>query len=202
MVFALRTGRTFTQATEGLWRMRALGGRDAGIPPFKMSTLNKETLWAKDSMRDGYHPKMLLYVLDELFYIYAQVKNSWRVNDKLVLASEILCISANHCTDQWNGVKKTSVPDALALLNVDNVRHLEHLAWAVYDSILLVGPQPKLLGDCPWSTVLAGLQQHIYRGRDDTAHCPPQTLGSWDHQDRVETLHHVGSLSSVQSGSR
>ena len=50
------------------------GGRDAGVPPFKMPTLNKETLWAKDSMRDGYHPKMLLYVLDELFYVYVQVK--------------------------------------------------------------------------------------------------------------------------------
>ena len=76
-----------------------LGGRDVCIPPFKMPTLNKETLWAKDSMRDGYHPKMLLYVLDKLFYIYVQVKNSRRVDDKLVLAYEILCISANCCTD-------------------------------------------------------------------------------------------------------
>ena len=66
----------FTQTTKGLWKMRALGGRDAGIPPFKMPTLNKETLQAKDSMRDGYHPKMLLYALNELFYVYAQVKNS------------------------------------------------------------------------------------------------------------------------------
>ena len=56
--------------------MRALGGRDVGVPPFKMPTLNKETLHAEDSMRDGYCLKMLLYVLDELFYIYAQVKNS------------------------------------------------------------------------------------------------------------------------------
>ena len=72
-VFALQTGRMFTQATEGLWKTRALGGRDADIPPFKMLTLNKETLWAKDSMRDGYHPKMILYALDELFYIYTQV---------------------------------------------------------------------------------------------------------------------------------
>ena len=75
-VFTLRTGRTFTQATEGLWKMRTLGGRDTGIPPFKMPTLNKETLWAKNSMRDRYHPKMLLYALDKLFYIYVQIKNS------------------------------------------------------------------------------------------------------------------------------
>ena len=79
--------------------MRALVGRDTCVPPFKMPTLNKETLWAKDSMRDGYHPKMLLYVLDELFYIYAQIKNSRRAHNKLVLAYEILCISTNQCTD-------------------------------------------------------------------------------------------------------
>ena len=44
VVFILRIGRTFCQATEGLWKTRALGGRDMGVPPFKMLTLNKETL--------------------------------------------------------------------------------------------------------------------------------------------------------------
>ena len=154
------------------------GGRDADVPPFKMPTLNKETLWTKDSMRDGYHPKMLLYGLDELFYIYAQVKNSQRADDKLILAYEILCISANRCTNRWNGVEKISIPDALALLNVDNARHLECLTWVVHDGILMVGPWPELSGDRPWCTVLAGLQQRIYRGREDAAHCPPQTLCS------------------------
>ena len=75
------------------------------------------------------------------------------------------------------------MPDALALLNVEDIRHLEHLTWAVYDGILLVGLWSELLGDHPWCTVLAGLQQHIYRGCDDVAHCPPQMLGSWDCQE-------------------
>ena len=127
-----------------------------GIPPFKMPTLHKETLWAKESMRDEYHPKMLLYVLDELFYVYTQVKNSQRVNDRLVLTYDILCISANHCMDQRNGIKKTGVLDALALLNVEDIWHLKHLVWAVYDRVLLVGHE--LLGDRPWCMVLAGLQ--------------------------------------------
>ena len=157
-VFTLQTGRTFTQATEGLWKTRALGGRDAGVPPFKMPTLQKGMLQAVESMRDGYHPKMLLYVLDKLFYIYAQIKNSQREDNKLMLAYEILCLSANHCMDQSNGVKKTGIPDALALLNMADIRYLKCLTWAVYDGVLLVGPLPKLLGDRPWCTVLAGLQ--------------------------------------------
>ena len=75
-IFTLRTGRTFNHTTEGLWKTRALGGRDAGVPPFKTPTLNKGTLQATESMRDGYCPKMLLYALDKLFYVYAQIKDS------------------------------------------------------------------------------------------------------------------------------
>ena len=89
------------------------------------------------------------------------------------------------------------MPDALALLNVNDVHHLKHLAWAVYDDALLVGLWPKLPGDCPWCTVLAGLHKHIYRGCEDTAHCPPQTLGSWDCQEWIEALWRVGSLDSA-----
>ena len=185
-----------------LWKTRALWGGDMCIPPFKTPTLNKETLQPEDSMRDGYHPKMLLYALDELFYIYAQIKNSRRVDGKLVLTYEILCISANRCTDRQNGGEKTGVPDALALTNVNDVRHLEHLAWAVYDGALLVGLRPKLLGNCPWCTVLAGLHKHIYRGHEDAAHRPPQTLGSWDCQEQIEALQRVGSLGPTQSGQR
>ena len=168
--------------------MRALWGRDACIPPFKTPTLNTEMLHTKDTMRDGYRPKMLLFALDELFYIYSQVKNLQRADEKVILAYEILCISANRCTDWWNGVKKTSMPDALALLNMNDTLHLECLVWAVYDGTLLVGLQPELLGDRPWCTVLAGLHKHIYRGCDDVAHCPPQTLGSWDCQEWMEAL--------------
>ena len=134
-------------------------------------------------MRDGYHPKMLLYALDKLFYIYTQVKNLQRVDEKVILAYEILCISTNWCTDRWNGIEKTGMPDALALLNMNDVHHLECLTWAVYDGAMLVGLQPKLPGDHPWCTVLAGLHKHIYRGHEDAAHCPPQMLGSWDCQE-------------------
>ena len=70
------------------------------------------------------------------------------------------------------------MPNALALLNMNDIHHLEHLTWVVYDSTLLVGPRPELLGDHPWCMVLAGLHKHIYRGREDAAHCPPQMLGS------------------------
>ena len=192
-IFTLRTGRMFTHATEGLWKTRALGGRDTGVPPFKTPTLNKGTLRAAEIMRDGYHPKMLLCALDELFFIYVQIRDPPQ-DERVVLAYEILCILSNRCTNRWNRVEQTGIPDALAVLNTKDARHLKHLAWAVYNGALLVGPWPKLLGPRPWCTMLAGLQRHIYRGREDAAHCPPQTLGSWHHEEWVQALCCMGGL--------
>ena len=201
-MFTLQTGRTFSQATEGLWKARALGGRDVCIPPFKTPTMDTAMLHPEDTMRDGYRPKMLLLTLDELFYIYSQIKNLQRADKKIVLAYEILCISTNQRTDWQHGVEKTGVPDALALLNMNDTCYLKHLMWAVYDGVLLVGPWPELPGDCPWCTVLAGLHKHIYRGHDDVAYCLPHTLGSWDCQEQIEVLQRGGRLSSMQSGWR
>ena len=65
------------------------GGRDAGVPPIKTPTLQKGMLQAAESMRDGYSPNMLLYVLDELFYVYAQIKDSPR-DERVMLGYEIL----------------------------------------------------------------------------------------------------------------
>ena len=131
---------------------------------------------------------MLLYALDELFYIYSQVKNLQRADEKVILAYEILCLSTNRCTDRRNKIEKTGMPDALALLNVNDARHFKLLSWAVYDGTLLVGPWPKLQGNRLWCMVLTGLQTHIYRGRNDAAHCLPHTLGSWDCQEQIEVL--------------
>ena len=193
----LHTGRTFSLAMEGLWNSWALGGRDACIPPFKTPTMDVRSLHHEDVMRDGYRLKMLLFTLGELFYIFDQIKKQWRADEKIVVAYEILCLSAQWCTKQWHRLEKTGMPDALALLNVDDARHLERFAWAVYDGVLLVGTWPELPGDHPWCTVLAGLHKHIYRGRDDMAHCLLHTLGSWDCQERIEVLCRGGRLSSM-----
>ena len=201
-MFTLRTGRTFSLAMEGLWKSRALEGRDVCVPLFKMLSMDVGSLHHEDIMRDGYRPKMLLFALDALFYIYDQTEKQWRPDKKIIVAYEILCLSTQWCTERWHGLEKTSVPDALALLNVDDTHHLERLPWAVYDGALLVGAWPKLPGDRPWCTVLAGLHKHIYRGCDDVAHCPPHTLGSWDCQEQIEVLQRGGRLSSTQGGWR
>ena len=62
-------GRTFSLATEEEWKYRA-----NGIATFKTPTMQRGTLQNEDVLCEGYRPKMLLYALDELFYIFDQVK--------------------------------------------------------------------------------------------------------------------------------
>ena len=94
----MHTGRTFSLAMEGLWKSRVLGGKDACVPPFKMPSMQIGSLHHEDVMHNGYRPKMLLFVLDELFYIFDQIKKQWRADEKIVAAYEMLCLSAQWCT--------------------------------------------------------------------------------------------------------
>ena len=156
---------------------------------FKMPTMQRDTLWNKDVLQEGYRPKMLLYALDELFYIYDQVKHHrGGVNEKLVVAYEIVSLSMLCCTECRGWVEKHSMLDTMSQVNLNDTHHLECLTWAIYDGALLVGSQPELPGDCQWCTVLTGIFKHIYRGCDETAHCLPYTLASWDRQQRTEVL--------------
>ena len=179
---------------------QGLGGRDECIPTFKTPTMQHGTLRNEDVLREGYRPKMLLYALDKLFYIFDQVKWQRGTDERLVIAYEILCLSTLRCTEWWHKVEKKGVPDALSLLKVNDTCHLKRLKWVVYDRALLVGRQPELARNCQWCTVLVGLYKHIYRGCDDVAHCLPYRLASWDCQERTAALRQEGKLGSARSG--
>ena len=58
--------------------------------------MQHDTLWHNDVMWEGYRLKMLLYTLNELFYIYEQLKCHRGIDEKLVVAYEILILAALH----------------------------------------------------------------------------------------------------------
>ena len=76
----------------------------------------------------------------------------------------------------------------MPLVDLNDTHHLERLAWDVYDGALHVGNHPELPGECQLCTMLAGIFQHIYKGHNKTAHCPPYTLASWDCQQRTDMV--------------
>ena len=121
-----------------------------------------------ESMRDGYHPKMLLYALDELFYVSAKIKDSPR-DEKVILAYEILCISSNRCTDRRNGVKQMGVPDALALLNIwsawPGLFTTAHCWWACGPSFWAPSPGASCWQGCSDTSTGATMKRPIVRCR-------------------------------------
>ena len=70
-----KTGKSSIVAVEALWKTRTSGRWDNCISTFKTPTMQLGSLHHEDIMRDGYRPKMLLYALDKLFYIYNQVRH-------------------------------------------------------------------------------------------------------------------------------
>ena len=50
--------------------------------------------------------------------------------------------------------------------------------------------------------MLADLHQHIYKGCDDAAHCPPFMTASWDYHDQTKVLHREGRLSSYLAAAK
>ena len=87
-------GRTFSLATEEEWKCRA-----DGVASFKTPTMQHGTLQNEDVLHEGYMPKMLLYALNELFYIYDQVKRQRGVDERLVMEYEILGLAALQYTE-------------------------------------------------------------------------------------------------------
>ena len=83
----MKNGEDLLLATEEEWKHRV-----DGIVTFKMPTMQRGTLWNEDVLCEGYRPKMLLYALDELFFIFYQVKWQRGIDERLIVGHEILCL--------------------------------------------------------------------------------------------------------------
>ena len=49
------------------------------------------------------------------------------MDERLVIAYEILCLSTLQCTEWWHKAEEKGMPDALSLLKVNDTHHLKHL---------------------------------------------------------------------------
>ena len=100
-------------------------------------------------LRTGSHPRMFLYALNKLFYVYRGVG----VNDtdrQHVVASKIFKVASLHCTEQYGSQKKESntLGAAYPRVNLSGMDGLEHLTWAVYDGVYVPGNLLDLTYNC------------------------------------------------------
>ena len=131
------------------------------------------TAWHK-----GHHPKMLLSIMEEFFYISQQLTDE-DLNGRIVLGYELMLDAEHRFRIKWGGgVGRHSSPlhsasnaplcsqetlDCVTWSNPHS-RMLEHLVWSIYDEILTLGPTPKPVGLKSYHQVLKRLTTKAYRG--------------------------------------
>ena len=109
--------------------------------------------------REGHRPKVLLWIMEEFFYISHDLTNQDR-DGRVVLSYELMMEAKHRFRVKWGGSigchhtspsSGNSPPcsrdtlECVAWSKPDS-RTLERLVWSVYDGILSPGPTPKLTG--------------------------------------------------------
>ena len=129
-----------------------------------------------DKEHVGSHPKMLLFALDELSYVYQYIDN---IDMQHVVAYEMLSFTSHRCTEWHNGMPKPECDmhrPAMPHINLGDLGSLKRLAWAVYDGIYVPGNQPTLSDPRDWVCILIKTMTHIFHGRTLQEHCPQAPL--------------------------
>ena len=104
------------------------------------------------------------------------------IDGQFMVAYNILLFVWLHCME-WQG--KPTDPhhtsgDASTLVDEDDEKGLNQLAWAVYDGLLLPGDPPKLQGWHAWVWIIVGTHHLVFKANSDSNHCPPCTAMSFD----------------------
>ena len=92
-IFHHRFKASFPNDAEKYWYFTSKNFADYYAP-----TLLHETLVPYNKIQEGMHPKMLLYALDELFYVFRRVGVN-NIDGKCIVAYKILSLASLHCIE-------------------------------------------------------------------------------------------------------
>ena len=140
-------------------------------------------------------PHMLLYVLDELFYVYKGVGVN-DVDGQCVVAYKILTVVLPHCMERHSSQKECNTLGATyPRVNLSDVNGLEHLVWAVYDRVYVPGYPPALTGYHDWEHFIAGTTLHlIFCWKTNSDHCKPSAIASLNAEQTTKLGQQQGLL--------
>ena len=145
---------------------------------FQMPTHNHEMGTPIDLRRTGTCPHMMLYTLDELFYMFQGIATN-HIDGQHVITYEILTVASLHCTEWCSSPKKpcNTLGDAYPRVVLSDMNGLEHLAWAMYDGVFVPDNPPVLTGPYDWSHIITGTTLHlIFCRKTPSEHCEPCTV--------------------------
>ena len=191
MIFKKYFKGKFSKSNEHLWQHIGVE-----IADFQTPTYDRGTGDPIDVLRTGSHLRMLLYALDELFYVYKGVGGN-DVDGQCVVAYKILRVVPLHCTVQHGSQKKecNNFGAAYPRANLSDVDGLECLAWALYDGVYMPGDPPDLTGHHDWEHIIVGTTLClIYHGRTNDEHCKPWTIASLNAEQAMKLAWQQGLL--------
>ena len=152
------------------------------LADFQMPTHDHEVGMPIDLRRTGTHPCMMLYALNELFYLFWGVGTN-NIDGQCIIAYEIHTIALLHCMEQCSSPKRpcNTLGDAYPRVVLSDMNGLECLAWAVYDGVFVSGDPSVLTGHHDWSRIIAGTTLHlIFHGKTPSNYHEPCTVASFN----------------------
>ena len=152
------------------------------------------TVW-----HEGHHPKVLLWIMEEFFYISHGLTDQDR--DGCIILSYELMMEAEHqfrvkqgggfghcCPSSSSGNAPPCSQDTLECIawSDPDSKTLEHLVWSVYDGVLSPGPTPKLTGPETYNQVTRRLAAKVFWGLQIC--CPARTSVQFDELSPVRKV--------------
>ena len=167
--------------------------QDFIVPTFIRSDL----LQACTVRREGHRPKVLLWIMEEFFYISHDLTEQDR-DGRVVLSYELMMEAEHRFRIKWGGgvghrcslSSSGSAPpcsretlECIAWSKPDS-KTLERLVWSVYDGLLSPGPTPKLTGPESYNQVTRRLAAKVFRGLQVC--CLARTSAQFDEPPRAK----------------
>ena len=163
---------------------------------FQTPNHNHKTGTPIDLRRNGTHPHMILYALDELFYMFWGIGAN-DIDGQHIVTYEILTVASLCCTEWCGSPKKpcNTLGDAYPRIVLSNVNGQECLAWAMYDGVFVPGDPPALTGHHDWSCIITGKTLClIFCGKTPSKHCEPCTVTSFSAKQATRLTQQQGLL--------
>ena len=137
-------------------------------PNFHAPSMSVVDLDEVNLLHSGHHPKMFLFLLEEMVYMYTRV-GADDANGLWVMAYEVLIMA-----EMWYFLRKRSANpqdmmwgDAMSCVVLGDLVRLEKLAWAISDRALATGVSPELRPNESWERMVHGIfDKLVYIGRN------------------------------------
>ena len=122
------------------WRYLVWGWPNFHVPSLSIVNLDEVSL-----LCSGHHPKMFLFLLEEMAYAYTCISTE-DVDGSQVLAYEVFAMA-----EMWYHLRKRSTNpqdmmrgDTMSHVVLGDLTGLERLTWAIFDGVLATGASPDL----------------------------------------------------------